>query len=138
MPDGTGNLPGDITAFGNPARTPPSNRLAEAALLAALMADNKEFALVDGLEPKHFFERLYQDIFRAALHLWKSGQVANVITVKAAIEHSCGLTAAELQSCLADLIAAQIGVGEAASYATVLRETWLRRVAIEELTGVLD
>src|SRR3982750_1426076 len=65
----------------------PQNVEAEAALLGALMIDNR---LVEDIQlkikPHHFFEPLHGRIYEAILRLTDSNRVANPVTLKPLFE----------------------------------------------------
>lgn len=68
----------------NPALAQPHDIEIEQALLGALMLDNRQFESVSGfLRWHHFAEPLHQRIYDAAFRLWKKGQPANPISLKA-------------------------------------------------------
>jgi replicative DNA helicase len=61
----------------------PQNIEAEAALLGAMMIDNKLVdPVADIIKPEHFFEPLHARIFEAVLHIASLGRVANPVTLR--------------------------------------------------------
>jgi replicative DNA helicase len=65
----------------------PQNVEAEAALLGALMIDNRLVEDVQlKLKPHHFFEPLHQRIYEAILKLTDSNRVANPVTLRPLFE----------------------------------------------------
>ena len=72
-------------------RSLPQNVEAEAALLGALMIDNR---LVEDiqlkLKPHHFFEPLHGRIYEAILRLTDSNRIANPVTLKPLFEPTRG------------------------------------------------
>jgi replicative DNA helicase len=75
------------SASETPTQTLPQNVEAEAALLGALMIDNR---LVEDiqlkLKPHHFFEPLHGRIYEAILKLTDSNRVANPVTLRPLFE----------------------------------------------------
>src|SRR5437879_13626617 len=68
---------------GTPAyRSAPHNIEAEQSLLGAILVNNDAFYRVsDFLEPKHFFEQIYQSIFETAGSLIRMVKVATPVTL---------------------------------------------------------
>ena len=65
----------------------PQNVEAEAALLGALMVDNRLVEDVQlKLKPHHFFEPLHGRIYEAILKLTDSNRVANPLTLRPLFE----------------------------------------------------
>src|SRR5258707_2981055 len=82
----------------------PQNVEAEAALLGALMIDNR---LVEDiqlkLKPLHFFEPLHGRIYEAILRLTDSNRIANPVTLKPLFEADEGMKEVGGPSYLAQL-----------------------------------
>src|SRR5260221_4471560 len=98
----------------------PQNVEAEAALLGALMIDNR---LVEDiqlkLKPLHFFEPLHGRIYEAILRLTDSNRIANPVTLKPLFEADEGMKEVGGPSYLAQLTgsgAAVIGAPDFASH----------------------
>ena len=75
-----------IAESASEAATPtlPQNVEAEAALLGALMIDNRLVEDVQlKLRPHHFFEPLHGRIYEAILRLTDSNRIANPVTLNA-------------------------------------------------------
>ena len=75
----------ESTAGAQPPATPslPQNIEAEAALLGALMIDNRLVEDVQiRLSPHHFFEPLHGRIYEAILRMTDKNMVANPVTLK--------------------------------------------------------
>src|SRR3954449_9120611 len=65
------------------AQTLPQNVEAEAALLGALMIDNRLVEDVQlKLRPEHFFEPLHGRIYESVLRMTDANRVANPVTLK--------------------------------------------------------
>jgi replicative DNA helicase len=82
----------EILRIPNPRRTPqprqlPQNIEAEAALLGALMIDNRLVEDVQlRLKPHHFFEPLHGRIYEAILRLTDRNMIANPVTLRPLFE----------------------------------------------------
>ena len=75
--------------FGLSLRQLPSNLPAEQALLGMLMESNRTFDRVSAfLKAEHFFDTIHGRIFAAIARRVESGQLADVVTLKAEFEHS--------------------------------------------------
>ncbi len=78
----------------DPGSTPslPQNIEAEAALLGALMIDNRLIEDIQiKLKPHHFFEPLHGRIYEAILRLTDSNRIANPVTLKPLFEADEGM-----------------------------------------------
>src|SRR5258708_11838698 len=97
----------------------PQNVEAEAALLGALMIDNRLVEDVQlKLKPLHFFEPLHGRVYEAILRLTDSNRIANPVTLKPLFEADDGMKEVGGPSYLAQLTgsgAAGIGAPDLAS-----------------------
>src|SRR5437763_15861023 len=97
----------------------PQNIEAEAALLGALMIDNR---LVEDiqlkLKPLHFFEPLHGRVYDAILRLTDSNRIANPVTPKPLFEADEGMKEVGGPSYLAQLTAARAALIGARDLAT--------------------
>ena len=78
-----------INEGAEPPATPslPQNVEAEAALLGALMIDNRLVEDVQlKLRPEHFFEPVHARIYEAILRVTDSNRIANTVTLKPLFE----------------------------------------------------
>ncbi len=105
----------------------PQNVEAEAALLGALMIDNRLVEDVQlKLKPHHFFEPLHGRIYEAILRLTDSNRIANPVTLKPLFDGDEGMKEVGGPAYLAQLT----GSGAAVIGARDFRRTDLRsRVA---------
>ena len=79
----------ELPSTASPAGTPalPQNVEAEAALLGALMIDNRLVEDVQTrLKPHHFFEPLHGRIYEAILRLTDRNMIANPVTLRPLFE----------------------------------------------------
>src|SRR5437868_1371649 len=121
----------------------PQNIEAEAALLGALMIDNR---LVEDiqlkLKPLHFFEPLHGRIYEAILRLTDSNRIANPVTLKPLFEADDGMKEVGGPSCLARLPGSGAAVIGARDFATQIYDLALLRALIgvgrELVEGALD
>lgn len=114
-------------------RLPPSNVLAEQALLGAILSNNKAFDLVGGLEAEHFVDPLNAEIYRAIQRRITRGLSVDVVTLGAtsALEALCEEIDGGAVAYLNSLLASMIGISIAGDYALAIRDAALRRAEIE-------
>lgn len=121
----------------------PQNVEAEAALLGALMIDNR---LVEDiqlkLKPHHFFEPLHGRIYESILRLTDSNRIANPVTLKPLFEADDGMKEVGGPSYLAQLTGSGAAVIGARDFATQIYDLALLRTLIgvgrELVEGALD
>src|SRR3954451_16413564 len=121
----------------------PQNVEAEAALLGALMIDNR---LVEDiqlkLKPLHFFEPLHGRIYEGILRLTDSNRIANPVTLKPLFEADEGMKEVGGPSYLAQLTGSGAAVIGARDFATQIYDLALLRALIgvgrELVEGALD
>src|SRR5437868_3707935 len=121
----------------------PQNVEAEAALLGALMIDNR---LVEDiqlkLKPLHFFEPLHGRIYEAILRLTDSNRIANPVTLKPLFESDDGMKEVGGPSYLAQLTGSGAAVIGARDFATQIYDLALLRALVgvgrELVEGALD
>jgi replicative DNA helicase len=126
-----------------PAPTLPQNVEAEAALLGALMIDNR---LVEDiqlkLKPDHFFEPLHGRIYEAILRLTDSNRIANPVTLKPLFEADEGMKEVGGPAYLAQLTGSGAAVIGARDFATQIYDLALLRALIgvgrDLVEGALD
>jgi replicative DNA helicase len=120
-------------------RLPPSNTQAEQALLGALLANNRAYDHVsEFLQPHHFADPINGAIFGAIAGHVSSGKVADPITLKAEFEHSGILDEVGGIAYLGQLLAAMIGIINAADYGRSVHDAWLRRELISACSDAIN
>jgi replicative DNA helicase len=113
-------------------RLPPSNSLAEQALLGALLANNRAYERVsDFLLPDHFADPIHGRIFSAIARRVEAGQLADAVTLKAEFEHSGILDEVGGTGYLAQLLSAMVGIINAGEYGRAIYDAWIRRQLID-------
>jgi len=113
-------------------RTPPANLEAEQALLGALLANNKAYERVsEFLAPEHFADPVHGRIYAAIARRIERGQLANAVTLKADLEAADALEEVGGTAYLAQLVAAMVGVANAAQYGRVVHDCWIRRQLVD-------
>jgi len=123
MPDGF---------LGLSQRLPPQNQQAEQALLGALLANNKGFALVgEFLEGRHFADPINGRIYDAIRARIVAGKLADPISLKAEFEHSGALDEVGGVAYLAQLLSCMVGLINAGEYGRAIRDAWHRRELID-------
>ena len=121
----------------------PQNVEAEAALLGALMIDNR---LVEDiqlkLKPLHFFEPLHGRIYEAILKLTDTNRIANPVTLKPLFEADEGIKEVGGPSYLAQLTGSGAAVIGARDFAEQIYDLALLRALVgvgrELVEGALD
>jgi len=123
--------------------TLPQNIEAEAALLGALMIDNRLIEDVGlKLRPHHFFEPLHGRIYEAILRLTDTNRVANPVTLKPLFEADEGMKEVGGVSYLAQLTGSGAAVIGARDFAEQVYDLALLRALVgvgrELVEGALD
>ncbi|MFL6720265.1 MAG: replicative DNA helicase [Sphingomonas sp.] len=121
----------------------PQNVEAEAALLGALMIDNRLVEDVQlKLKPLHFFEPLHGRIYEAVLRLTDSNRVANPVTLRPLFEADESIREVGGPSYLAQLTGSGAAVIGARDFADQIYDLALLRALIgvgrELVEGALD
>ena len=121
------------------ARLPPSNAMAEQALLGALLANNKAYERVsEFLTPAHFADPIHGRIYQAIQRRMEAGQIADAVTLKAEFEHAGILEEVGGVAYLTQLLTAMVGIINAGDYARSIHDAWLRRQLIDIGEGVVN
>src|SRR3954470_3005563 len=121
----------------------PQNVEAEAALLGALMIDNRLVEDVQlKLRPHHFFEPLHGRIYEAVLRLTDSNRVANPVTLKPLFDTDEGMKEVGGPAYLAQLTGSGAAVIGARDFAGQIYDLALLRAIVgvgrELVEGALD
>lgn len=112
-------------------RVPPHNAEIEAALLGALLTNNRAFERVgDFLHADHFYEPVHGRIYSAIEKLIEQGQLASPLTLKHFFEQDEALSAVGGSQYLFDLAASVVTVINAANYGQTIYDLFLRRQLI--------
>lgn len=130
--------------FGLSQRIPPSNLPAEQALLGALLANNKAYyRVMDFLRAEHFVDLWHARIYREIQRVVDAGGVADVVTLRPAFENEVIETYTRGDDgrlvpksvlgpyYLAQLLSCMVGIINAAEYAHVIHDCWVRRQLID-------
>lgn len=113
-------------------RQPPTNIVAEQALLGAILANNKAYDAVSGfLLPEHFADPVNGRIYGAAAQLIDGGRLADVVSLNTYFVNSAILEEVGGTRYLAQLLAAMVGIINAKEYGQAIHGCWLRRRLIE-------
>jgi replicative DNA helicase len=122
----------DPPLLGLSQRLPPSNMMAEQALLGALLANNRAYERVsEFLTPEHFVDPIHGRIYQSIARRIEAGQLADSVMLKAEFEHSGMLEEVGGTAYLAQLNAAMVGIINAGEYGRAIHDAWLRRELIE-------
>ncbi len=112
-------------------RTPPHNIEVEAALLGAILTNNRAFERVsDFLLADHFFAPVHGRIYGAAVKLIERGQVASPLTLKHFFDNDEALEDAGGAAYLYELATAVVSVVNAAEYGRLVHDLNLKRALI--------
>jgi replicative DNA helicase len=113
-------------------RVPPHNAEIEAALLGAVLTNNRAYERIgDFLRPDHFYEPVHGRIYAAVEKLIEQGQIASPLTLKHYFEKDEALSAVGGSQYLFDLAASVVTVINAADYGRTIHDLFLRRELIE-------
>lgn len=124
------SLHGDDGA-GPTYRAPPHNIEVEAALLGAILTNNRAFERVsDFLQADHFFAPVHGRIFGAAVKLIERGQVASPLTLKHFFDNDEALEDVGGAAYLYELATAVVSVVNAAEYGRLVHDLYLKRALI--------
>ncbi|MDH3702042.1 MAG: replicative DNA helicase [Alphaproteobacteria bacterium] len=112
-------------------RSPPHNTEIEAALLGAILTNNRAYDRIgDFLRAEHFFEPVHGRIYAAAEKLIEQGQVASPLTLKYFFEKDEALADVGGGQYLFDVAASVVTVINAADYGKTIHDLHLRRQLI--------
>ncbi len=112
-------------------REPPHNLEVEAALLGAILRNNRAFEQVsERLEAAHFYAPAHRRIYEAIAKLIQLGQVAKPETLRHFFEQDESLEAAGGPSYLVELASNVVTVINAADYAAIIHDLYLKRELI--------
>jgi replicative DNA helicase len=113
-------------------RVPPHNAEIEAALLGAILTNNRAFERVgDFLRAEHFYEPVHGRIYAALEKLIEQGQIGSPLTLKHYFEKDEALAAVGGSQYLFDLAASVVTVINAVDYGRTIYDLFLRRQLIE-------
>lgn len=117
-------------------REPPHNFELEKALLGTVLAYNGAYhSISDTVRPEHFADPLHGKLFDSIATLIDRGQVANVLSMKTFFEADPSMKAAGGAAYLARLHASSGPAEEAPTYASHVRDLYLRRRLIQLSEG---
>ncbi|MBI1213842.1 MAG: AAA family ATPase [Alphaproteobacteria bacterium] len=123
-----------MTAHTKTPATPelPRDVEVEQALLGAILVNNDAFDRVsDIVEPRHFSEPLHQRIYDACARLIRKNQLASPATLRSHFAHDAGMAEIGGTDYLANLAGFVPSVVNAADFATMMRDLFLRRELIK-------
>jgi replicative DNA helicase len=113
-------------------RQPPHNYEAEQALLGAILVNNQVLDRVtEFLRAEQFFDPVHGRIFTAIQTTVERGQVANPVTLKTQFDQDPALSEVGGAQYLVRLAAAVVSIVNAADYARIVHDLYLRRQLIE-------
>lgn len=113
-------------------RLPPANLAAEAALLGAILANNKAFHMVAGfLKPDAFADPVHRRIYEECARVILGGGLADAVTMRTRFENSGILDEVGGTQYLAQLLTAMVGIINAPEYGRAINDCWVRRQGID-------
>jgi len=126
----------------DPSASPPrlpQNVEAEAAMLGAMMIDNRlADDLIDLLDPAHFFEPVHGRIFAAIKTLRQSDLLANPLTLRPMFEADEGMRALGGPAYLAQLTGSGAGLIGARQFARQIYDLAMLRTLVSVGRGLVD
>ena len=112
-------------------RTPPHNTEVEAALLGAILTNNRAFEQVaDYLRAEHFYEPVHGRIYETIAKLIERGQVASPLTLKHLFDGDAALAEVGGADYLYELATSVVSVINAADYGKTVHDLYLKRALI--------
>src|SRR5690242_2002997 len=126
MPDDS-----DSSLFGIPLRQPPSNLMAERALLGALLSNNKAIEMCEGLRSEMFADAVNGRVFTAILRRISVGRIADAVSLKDDFENSETLEEVGSTKYLSELLGSMVAIINAKKYARAIRNLYMRRQLID-------
>lgn len=129
----------DGNMFGDALRTPPANIEAEQGLLGTILMNNKAFHLIDEmLEPEHFSVGIYGRVYEVMQRIINAGREADPVTIREHIEGDVLLGRKKAGDILAELLTSRMGFPVVKSYASAVRDAWVRRCLFKACSETLD
>ena len=121
-------------------RQPPSNIEAEAAVLGALLANNRAInQLGEHLTPEHFYDPLHGRIYAECCRRIISGQMADAVLLKEWFaKDPDALVVGGGDKYLTHLLACMISIDHVRQYADAVIDCWKRRKALESVQLFVD
>jgi len=124
---------------GPPVREPPADVAVEMALLGALLVNNSSYDRVaDILDPHCFADLAHQRIYEAIERLIEAGRQATATTLRRQFENEESLKDLGGARYLAELAAGAANVVDAADYARMINDLYLRRQLIDIGTDTVN
>ncbi len=124
---------------GPPPTALPQNVEAEAALLGAMMIDNRlADDLVDKLDPEHFYEPVHGRVFGAIKTLRGAGLLATPVTLKPMFDADEGMRALGGPAYLAQLTGSGAGLIGARQFAQQIYDLALLRTLVSVGRGLVE
>lgn len=132
----------EVFRAGDEPPAPPNNVEAEAALLGALMIDNRLVDRVAAIvQPAHFYEPLHARIYKIILKFAEQGRLANPVTLRPIFEQDRAMKEVGGPAYLAQLTGSGAAVIGSLDFAAQIRElAMLRRVigTLEDWPNILE
>jgi replicative DNA helicase len=123
-----------------PEKLPPQSIEAEQSLLGCLMLDkNAVVKVADFLEPRDFYRRAHQEIYRASLDLFEKGEPMDFLTLSSRLKEKGQLEEIGGNSYLTELINSVPTASHVLNYAKIVQRKRILRdlIAASQEIGVL-
>lgn len=120
------------------ARDLPANLPAEAALLGAILVNNRAYDYCRGLMPEHFCDDVNREIYRACQRRIEAGRKVDPLILKVALENTGLLADVGGVGYLTGLVSQMVAITNAGDYAVAIRDCAVRRAAIKAAEGVIE
>ena len=132
-------LPPYPASAATPATALPQNVEAEAAMLGAMMIDNRlADDLIDQLDPDHFFEPVHGRVFAAIKNLRGADLLATPVTLRPMFEADEGMRALGGPSYLAQLTGSGAGLIGARQFARQIYDLAMLRTLVSVGRGLVE
>lgn len=130
----------DGSILGISQRLPPSNLIAEQALLGSLLSNSpRSFPLVEAfLDAKHFADPVNARIFSAIARRCRAGRPVDAVTLRGEFEGQGVLVEVGGVAYLAQLLAASVSPMISGEYGRTIVDAWMRRQLIEIGSSVVN
>lgn len=112
-------------------RVPPHDLDAEAAVLSAVLLDARALdAVLEFLQPEHFYSEAHRRIFEAAVELHRVGQPVDVVQVGTWLKSRERIAQVGGMAYLTEVLSAAPAVANVGAYGRTIREKWRVRQLI--------
>lgn len=115
----------------------PHSELAEAAILGALLTNNKRFSLTETLRPEHFYFPVNGRIFGQIARRYLAGQTADAVSLQDWLQQDPDVEPGHASSLLANLITSMTS-SDIRAYVDLVKDYWIRRKLIASAQDLIS